>query len=221
MSFGFIAIVFAAAIAMAPRAFAQPVSVSLQNGVHVRAPFTSVDVFPGGGVHVRAPYTAVDIGGRAVYTEPAHVVVGRPIDMADYNAPEELSRMDDVELWRVIRETSNRLMDRVSRFDTGATWQRYFRLPDELQTDFYLGDPAQREAAEKLLERFNDISGDAHFRKISDLPAFVAMRSALTELTQRGVPGNKRVEQLPPPRFEAAPAERSLLPAPAETREAP
>src|SRR5262245_61192529 len=103
ISSGFIALVFACAFATTPRTFAQPVSVSLQNGVHVRAPFTSVDVFPGGGVHVRAPYTAVDIGWRPTYVGPSYVVVHRPIETIDFKTPEELSRLDDAELWRVIR----------------------------------------------------------------------------------------------------------------------
>ena len=39
-------------------------NVSHAQGVHVRAPFVSVDVDSYGGVSVRAPFTAVDIPGR-------------------------------------------------------------------------------------------------------------------------------------------------------------
>ena len=55
---------------------AQIVDVS-PGGVHVRAPFVSVDVFRGGGVHVRAPYAAVDVGGRPFYNGPPPYVVER------------------------------------------------------------------------------------------------------------------------------------------------
>jgi hypothetical protein len=203
--------------AIAPSLFAQPVSVSIENGVHVRAPFTSVDVFPGGGVRVRAPYTAVDIGGRSAYFGPSHVV-RRPVARTEFFTQVDLAHMNIDELWRAVRETSDLFMERVGRFDTGVTWQRYLRLPDELQTDTYVGDGAQRDAAAKLLRRFDEIAADARFRKISDLPAFGAMRSALMELTNRPAATERtnRTELLPAPRFEGASSERSLLPAPAK-----
>jgi hypothetical protein len=220
---GCIAIVPLLTVAAVSHLCAQPVSVSLDNGVHVRAPFTSVDVFPGGGVRVRAPYTAVDIGGRTAYSGPSHVVVRRPIMSANFFKPADLERMNDAELWRTLREASDRFIDRVGRFDTGITWQRYLRLPDELQTDTYVGDSLQRDAAEKLLQRFDEIANDFRFRKISDLPAFVAMRSALAELIKRPAAAGHtdRTELLPAPRFEGAPADRSLLQEPAKQQEIP
>jgi hypothetical protein len=182
----------------APSLVAQPVSVSLENGLQLRAPFASVDVFPGGGVRVRAPYTAVDIGGHSAY------VVRRPAMRSELITPDELARLSDVELWLVVRESSERFMDRMNGFDTGATWQRYLRLPDELQTDFYAGDADQRDAAARLLQRFGETAADAQYQKISNLPEFAAMRSALAELIKR-----------------PAATERSLLQSPANQQNAP
>jgi hypothetical protein len=191
----------------APSLIAQTVSVSLDNGVHVRAPFTSVDVFPGGSVRVRTPYTAVDIGGRSTH------VVQRPVTKADIFSEDELARMSDTELSHAVRESSERFMERMNRFNTGATWQRYLRLPDELQTDDYVGDSAQRAAVGRLLERFDEIAADSRYQKISNLLEFDAMRSVLAELIKRpaatGTTG--RTELLPAPLFQADPAEHSLL----------
>jgi len=195
-----------------PPLHAQSISVSLENGVHVRAPFTSVDVFSG-GVRVRAPYTAVDIGGRAAYAGPLHVV-RRPISSAEFFAPANLARMSDAVLWRTVRESSDRFMSRVGRFDTGDTWQRYLRLPDELQTDVFTGDAAQLEAVDTLLQRIDNIAADGQFRKISDLPQFTAMRYALAELIKRQASSGHvdQPELLPAPIFEGSSANRQQVP---------
>jgi hypothetical protein len=216
-SFSLLAAATVSALITATSLVAQPVSVSLANGIHVRAPFASVDVFPGGGVRVRAPYTAVDIGGHSAY------VVRRPVVRSEVFTPDDFVRLSDFDLWSAVRESSERFVDRMNGFDTGATWQRYLRLPDELQIDSYSGDTAQRDAAAKLLQRFDVIAADARYQKISSLPEFAAMRSALAELVKRpAVTGNaNRTELLPAPRFEAAPAERMLLQSPVNPQNAP
>jgi hypothetical protein len=212
-----LAIIVLSTVAAFPYAsLAQPVSVSLADGVHVRAPFVSVDVWPG-GVSVRAPYTAVDVGRGGIHTGPSRVVVQKPVTSAPLFVPsaEDLAAMDRERLAQTLRNAFDNLSDRLGRFDTGATWQRYLRLPDELMTDTYSADAAQREAAENLLARFNEIATDGRYRKIADLPEFVVMQSVLAELAKRtenaSPPDRKREEVLPLPRQEHGSVERSLL----------
>lgn len=206
-----------AAIVMSDTTFGQPVSVSLADGVHVRAPFVSVDVFPGGGVSVRAPYTAVDIGGRPY-------VVGRPVIVEEQPLPtsQALTSMDDDALWRVLRNASLRLNQRLSRFDTGATWQRYLRLPDELVTGSTADTEARRAAAATMQQRFADVAANPQFRKIADLPAFTFVQAVLAEMNGRPVGSGKatrpNAEELPPPQRNSTSNERSVVIPPQESR---
>ena len=203
-------LLFAVAIFMADATFGQPVSVSLADGVHVRAPFVSVDVFPGGGVSVRAPYTAVDVGGRPY-------VVGRPVIVEEQPllTPQALASMDDDALWRALRNASLRLNQRLSRFDTGATWQRYLRLPDELVTGSTADAEARRAAAATLQQRFAEVVANPQYQRIANLPAFAAMQAVLTEMNARpagsGTATRASAEELPPPARNVKPNERSVV----------
>jgi hypothetical protein len=204
-----ISVLFAATIMTAGIAFGQPVSVSLSGGVHVRAPFVSVDVYPGGGVSVRAPYTAVDVGGRPY-------VVGRPVVVEPVvPTPQALAAMDDDALWRAVRNASLRLNQRLSRFDTGVTWQRFLRLPDELVSGSTAESDQRRAAAAELLNRLDEVAADARYRKIASLPAFAAMQAVVSELASRKVGAARATgasaEELPPPARGQAPNERSSL----------
>ena len=141
----------------------------------------------------------------------------------EVSTPDDFASLSEVDLWRAVRESSGRFMERMNGFDTGATWQRFLRLPDELQTDSYAGDAAQSVATSRLLQRFDEIAADARYQKISSLPEFAAVRSALVELIKRpAVTANGNpLELLPAPRFEPAPAERSLRQSPANPQNAP
>ncbi len=88
--------VLGAAVLFLPNASqAQRVSVGLTDGVHVRAPFVSVDVYPRGGVSVRAPFTAVDVGGRSIYVGPQPAINMRPVVQPPFPSPHALAAMDD------------------------------------------------------------------------------------------------------------------------------
>jgi hypothetical protein len=191
---------------------AQPVSVGLADGVHVRAPFVSVDVFPGGGVHVRAPFAAVDVGGRPYYEGPP--VASRIIREPAYPSPQAIAAMDDATLRRKLQDISLRLHNRLGRFDTGATWQQYLRLPNELVADSTVDAATQQAAAAMLLNRFRNVAAEPRYQKIAVLPAFTAMQTALTELDARyasGVPGPIPTEELPPPQQPTNQNERSVI----------
>jgi hypothetical protein len=170
--------------------------VSLQGGVHVRAPFVRVDVFPGGGVSVRAPFAAVDVPGRPYYYEPGPFI-GRQGMRAAFPSQNDLAAMDDQMLRQTLRSIAARLHERLGRFDTGDTWQRYLRVSDDV-LDTSTADPAARqEAIANLLGRFEKIAADPQYPMISNLPAFRAMQSALIEASARF--DGAHTEELPKP----------------------
>jgi hypothetical protein len=163
---------------------AQWVDVSPGGGVHVRAPFVRVDVFPyGGGVSVRAPFAAVDVPGRPQYYGPPPIVVERQVAEPTFSTPQELADLDDATLRRILRTNAARLYERLGRFDTGATWQRYLRLRSD-DFDGSLSDE-RREALSTLLERFRSVASDPQYAVIAELPNFAAMQSVLTEMVFR------------------------------------
>jgi hypothetical protein len=181
---------------------AQIVDVS-PGGVHVRAPFVSVDVFRGGGVHVRAPFAAVDVGGRPYYNGPPPYVVERATPRAPLPTAQELAAMDDDALRQSLRLAAERLHYRLNRFNTGYTWQRYLRIPDEVLAETSSGDEQYQLAMANWLQRFRNVSDDPQYRKIAELPEFVALQALLIEATSRPVGSSSaaggRVEDLPPP----------------------
>lgn len=191
-------------------ACAQGVQVSVADGIHVRAPFVSVDVFPGGGVSVRAPYAAVDVRGSlyAIPQQAATIETAVP-------TPQALAALDDESLWRALRNTSLRLNERLRRFDTGATWQRYLRLPDELVSGSAANVEDRRLAAIGLQARFAAVADDGRYRKIADLAAFRSIQALLTEIASRSseadARGNVSAEELPPPSRPPATNDRSIL----------
>jgi hypothetical protein len=181
-------------------------------GVRVRAPFVRVDVGPYGGVSVRAPFTAIDLPGRAYYYEPYYepypVVTEQRIIEPAFPTAAEFAAMGDAQLYERMLAIADSLNRRLSRFDTGETWQNYFRFPQDALAS---ADPVvRRDALIKLLERFQKVTADPQYAMISRLPAFVAMDAALIEAVSRpeSVPGTVNppadVEELPVP----SPAQR-------------
>lgn len=195
--------------------WAQRVRVSRGGGVHVRAPFVRVDVDPYGGVSVRAPFTAVDTRGRPYHPAPPPVVLERRIERPTLPTASELAALDDEALLRTLRSNADRLHEHLGRFDTGATWHRYLRLPEEVLADNSAGLTERREAAAKLLERFRHVTTERQYAMIAQLPAFAATEAALTELVSRldqspaasGTPS----EELPMPQPDRPGNKRSLL----------
>jgi hypothetical protein len=181
---------------------AQWVDVSSGGGVYVRAPFVSVDVYPHGGVSVRAPYAAVDVGGRPRCYSSQSYVVDRRFDQQSLPTPESLTKMDDDTLRQTMRTTADRLRWRLSGYSTGYLWQEYLRPPDEILAEASADDETYHPAVEKLLLRFQRISADAKFSKLTQFPEFVAMHDVLNEANARqyGAPsGIGHTEELPTP----------------------
>jgi hypothetical protein len=158
-----------------------------------------VDVGPYGGVSVRAPFAAVDVPPRGYYERSD---VERRIPA--FPSAGDLARMDDEQLDQALRSIAQSLHDRLNRFNTGDTWQRFLRLPDEIVNPATPHD--ERTAALTAhLDRFRKIAADPQYSMIAQLPAFVAMEAALSEAlsrpeTNRSRPGVTTEDlPLPPP----------------------
>lgn len=112
-----------------------------------------------------------------------------------YPTVDELQQMDDGTLLNTLVDLTARLDERVARFDTGATWQRYLRLPDDAlpppSADGQVTLGMKSLAA--TLDRFDSIASNSKYRVISDLPLFVAAHSALRESVERF--GSRRSSQ--------------------------
>jgi len=176
-------------------------------GVRVRAPFVRVDVGPYGGVSVRAPFAAVDVPPDGYYGlgYGPPVIVERRYTEPTYATAADFAVMDTDQLHLALRGISQSLHDRLSRFDTGETWQRYLRLP-EAAVDQSLPAGERTASLATLLDRFHRIAADPQYSMIARLPAFVAMEAALNEAVSRP-------ETLPKPAAESA-HEDLPLPAP-------
>ncbi len=110
--------------------------------------------------------------------------------------------MNSQELSQALVEISRSLHARLSRFNTGATWQRYLHLPDEVVNATI--PPEERiDRLALLLDRFHKIAADPQYPMIARLPAFHAMVTALNEAVARSLdsaePSNTSAEDLPLP----------------------
>jgi hypothetical protein len=184
----------------------QWVDVSNDGGVYVRAPFVRVHVDRYGGTSVRAPFTAVDVPGRGYPDAQLPIVIERV--QPSSSSAQELAVMDDEALWELLRATAERLHERLARFDTGDSWQRYLQLPDGVLSDSSSDSRQRLDALTKLLDRFRHVTREPRYAKISGLAAFDQMQAALTEAVSRpDVPaavGNITDEELPPPQSDGA-----------------
>jgi hypothetical protein len=123
--------------------------------------------------------------------------------------------MDDASLWQFLRSVADRLHERLGRFDTGASWQRYLQLPDELLTDSSSGPRERRDAVTELLERFRYIATEPRYERIAGLSAFATTQAALAEVLSRldapAAAGAVPDEELPMPEPERSSRGGSFL----------
>ncbi len=190
------------ALLAAAASHAQWVNVTPGGGVHVRAPFVRVDVFEDGGVSVRAPFTRVDTPGRRSYYVERRAFVEPQTMAPEWSSADDLAAMDDETLRRTLQLYAERLHQSLGRFNTGATWQRYLRLPQEWVSDPSALPDQQHEALVKALSRFRFIAANPEYSMIARLPSFNAMQDALQEMVSRlensAAPGSS-AEELPLP----------------------
>ena len=238
-------------------AYAQVVRIRRGAGVVVRAPYVpSIRVgvgawlpriplvrpylFPRRAVIAAPPYGAEPPapGYAGPYGEGPRYAPGATTASVDpryaFPAPEQLASLDDGTLLNAVLHVTGRLDADLARFNTGAGWRKYLRLPADA-----LPPPSAEGQVElgfasitTTLERLDSVAANPDYTMISRLPSFVASRAALSEVVVRFSPdagANGTVdavraadpvsghEELPtPPPSLAAPAnsaadERSIL----------
>jgi hypothetical protein len=181
---------------------AQWVHVTQGGGVHVRAPFVRVDVYEDGGVSVRAPFTSVDTPGRRPYRVERRAFMEPETAAPEWRAAGDLATMDDASLRQTLRSNAARLHQSLGRFNTGDTWQRYLRLPEDALDGSLTEPDRQYETLSKTLSRYRFVAANPEYPMIARLPEFHAMQDALDEMVSRlensAVPRNSG-EELPLP----------------------
>jgi hypothetical protein len=164
---------------------AQWVHVTQGGGVHVRAPFVRVDVYEDGGVSVRAPFTSVDTPGRRSYRVERRAFIEPQMVAPEWSTAGELAGMDDETLRQTLRLNAARLDQSLGRFDTGATWQRYLRLPEDSLNESLIEPDKQNATLSKTRSRFRFVAANPDYTMIARLPAFRATQNALDEMVSR------------------------------------
>lgn len=156
------------------------------------------------------------------------IAAAPPTESRPFPTASELAALDDGSLLNALLEAMAQLDSDVAQFDTGATWQRYFRMPDDAlpppSADGHvtLGFPSIKAT----LARLDSVSANPKYPMIAALPSFAAAQRALAEVVHRfgaaagdgGVADSRpRGEELPapPPALAApqtnAPGEHSIL----------
>jgi hypothetical protein len=133
----------------------------------------------------------------------------------------DLANLDDARLLAALADISNRLDTHLARYKTGAGWQRYLRLPEEILAPPGFSSRVDQEALQskqetlrKTLTRFEQVANNADFRIIARQPSFVASLAALREVATRLDHGNTVTSTA----STAASNEQEVLPTPEPAR---
>jgi hypothetical protein len=123
-----------------------------------------------------------------------------PADDTPLPTEAELRAMADNELLNAVLQLSARLDADLNRFTSAASWQRYFRLPDDafpapVDGRVTLG----LRSIERLSEDFDAVAANPNYAQIFSLPSFAATRMALAETTRRfgSTPATPATNDLP------------------------
>lgn len=193
----------------------QIVRVGRGGGVFVSAPFVRVQVGPIGVpgrpylpyVRPRRAFLSpqefvgnyVDVGPTAVpggyrnffFSDDVRVNASAAADsnasQPTYPTTAQLAEMDASELLNTLVDLTRRLDERLGRFNTGAGWRRYLKLPDDaLPQATSRGEvPLGMKSLRSTLNRFDSVAEDPQYRVISELPLFGTTRAALSEVIAR------------------------------------
>lgn len=183
-----------AAISAAP-AEAQIVIGGRGRLLAIPGPGISIRIGPGiglggyRGLPYAAPYLAprgrIVAGGA--YGPPARPPAP-PTEPAVLSMPTEadLAALTDSDLLNAVLQLSGQLDADLNRFTSAASWQRYFRLPDDALPPPQNGRVtlgARSLAATQA--KFDSVAANPNFAQIFSLPSFAATRMALTETNRR------------------------------------
>lgn len=202
-----------ASVGSARNADAQIVRIGPWGGVSVRAPFVRVEVSPYGDTYVRAPFTEVQTPGRrgrVVYGDYGYSAA--PYDSYGVPRPrgpvrvvqQDVDQMSLAELQRSLVANWNTLRADLGRFETGAGWQDYLQLPEELA----VADPTSSsvsagevERLSEVLARYDEVAEADEYRMISRLESFQRTRHRLAAYIDRlsGASPPADTEVLPAP----------------------
>ena len=135
---------------------------------------------------------------------------------AAHAALREIAVPADERLVRQLSYSARILHHSLGGFSTGAAWQRYLTLPDEIVAAADRPPAAAErdrqfdaEELQAILDRYDRVSRNVEFRPIAALPAFQATHDRLAELVSRqdasraappAAPPSPPAEDLPPPR---------------------
>jgi hypothetical protein len=163
--------------------WAKRVKIRRRDRVYVRVPLVRADVRRYGRVSVRwAPVAAV---GRPARRMPPPVATERRVERPPLPTTSALVALDEERLMRTLRLNSDQLYEQLSHIDTGSAWRRYLRLPNEALDDGSADPQEQRAALRELLDRFRHVASERQYSMITQLPAFAAMQTVLTEVILR------------------------------------
>jgi len=230
----------AMAVLTASMADAQRVRRFYQGG---RAPLVRVQVGPYGGVSVRAPFVAVDPGGVRVGVGRRHAPVpqygaphpayrpAQPVPVAridnhpfppqPFPTAEQIVAMDDGMLLATLREMNDRLDARLTGFNTGKSWRRYLRIPEDALGVVSSSPAIRLDVLQQKLTHFHNVAANPEFATIARLPSFIATHLALDQVVNRYGNSHGGPQLIQPPNGSAKPAERAaenpkeVLPTPA------
>jgi hypothetical protein len=113
-----------------------------------------------------------------------------------FAAPDELAAMDDGSLLNAVLQAMAQLDADVAQFNTGATWQAYFRLPDDaLPPPSPEGRvPLGFKSIEATLKKFDAIALSPDYPMIAGQSSFIAAHHALAEVVNRFGPAAAKAE---------------------------
>ena len=138
----------------------------------------------------------------------------------------ELAALDDGTLLNALLDVSARLDDDLGKFNTGAGWQKYLRLPaDALPPPSADGRVTLGfRSLTETLERLNTVAANAKYPMISGLSSFVGTHAALQEVVGRfgtragNASGNGAAQKPPGVVSEELPTPPPSLAAPANAK---
>ncbi len=146
----------------------------------------------------RKPRQARDLGSQtpAAFDESPTPTAAASSDLPDpaqvFPTATDLANLDDTNLLATLSDLSNRLDKRLARYKTGAGWQRYLHLPEEILALPGLSAHenqntllVKQERLRETLVRFEQVENNANFQLVASQPSFVAALAALREVASR------------------------------------
>jgi hypothetical protein len=126
-------------------------------------------------------------GGLAPRYAPGATQIATDPYAAPLATPQQLAALDDGSLLNAVLAATAQLDADLGRFDTGAGWQKYLRLPEEaLPPPTADGQVLLDFAAiEATLVRFDSVAANPKYGMIAEVPSFAATQAALGEVLQR------------------------------------